>query len=159
MVLALDLPLPWMITQQSSLELCFAISSPVSFTACVLLLSWFIVAKRTRSNGVARGSRLPMLYRCAVYPGNRCYSSTDAGALQENSEDGKRLSISQTTSNGRKDKYKSPTFSRADHRSRCIQPAWHVRERPRTLVFKSRGCHASPLFTPKLYLHNRCFSE
>lgn len=34
-----------MITQQLSLELCLATSSPVSFTLWVSLLSWFIVAK------------------------------------------------------------------------------------------------------------------
>jgi hypothetical protein len=55
-----DLPLPWMITQQSSFELCFAISSPVSFTACVSLLSWFIVA-----NGV-RPSCVDVVSRCSI---------------------------------------------------------------------------------------------
>jgi hypothetical protein len=39
-----DMPLPWTMTQQSSLVTCFATSSPVSLTFCVSLLSRFIVA-------------------------------------------------------------------------------------------------------------------
>jgi hypothetical protein len=36
--------LPWMITQQDSLLLCFAISSPLSWLDCLLLLSRFMAA-------------------------------------------------------------------------------------------------------------------
>lgn len=36
--------LPWTITQHESRLLCLEISSPVSFTACVSLLSRFILA-------------------------------------------------------------------------------------------------------------------
>lgn len=39
-----DVPLPWTMTQHDSRELCFATSSPLSWTACVLLLSRFILS-------------------------------------------------------------------------------------------------------------------
>lgn len=38
-------------TQQSSFEPCFATSSPVSFTFCVSLLSWFILAVAFSNSG------------------------------------------------------------------------------------------------------------
>lgn len=46
---------PWMMTQQDSLLLCFAISSPLSWTACLLLLSRFMVTDRSPSSN--RGTR------------------------------------------------------------------------------------------------------
>jgi hypothetical protein len=60
----------------------------------------------------------------------------------------------QTTRHQLRKKHKSepPNLSTVDSRSRRIQPACSPEA-----VFKSRGCHASPLFTPKLYLHNLLF--
>lgn len=57
-----NLPLPWIITQQSSLVLCFATSAPVSLTACVSLLLWFILPVSLR-------------YRCK-YMDIKCFANT-----------------------------------------------------------------------------------
>ena len=61
--------MPWTITQQSSLVVCFATSSPVSFTACLSLLSRFMVAKRVCSSCVVkRYSSSNALSLCCIVP-------------------------------------------------------------------------------------------
>jgi hypothetical protein len=94
----LNLPLPWMITQQSSFELCFAISSPVSFTACVSLLSWFIVANGVCPSCVVRGYRRTMLYRCVVWSQDISAIVVQIGVFHKEYKDGGRAA-NQSTSN------------------------------------------------------------
>jgi hypothetical protein len=147
----LNLPLPWMITQQSSFELCFAISSPVSFTACVSLLSWFIVANGVCPSCVVRGYRRTMLYRCVVWSQDISAIVVQMGIFHKDYKDGRRAA-NQSTSNEKETQIGAANLSTVDPRSRRIQPACSPEA-----VFKSRGCHASPLFTPKLYLHNLLF--
>lgn len=55
-----------MMTQQSSLELCFATSWPVSLFFCVSLLLWFIVAIMERSRSVCY-IRLVVLDACIAH--------------------------------------------------------------------------------------------